>query len=699
VSLTSMAPVRVPALRAAVKVDRALLTPAAGLRTAACVALPLLVGILAGHAAAGATAAFGSVYIGVAALIDAHRTPLRTMWLALVGATVSAFVGQVAGGSPVLSLATLALWGFVAGLLTAFGPAGTVIGIQSTLGLLVLGRFPMPAGQALLQCGLVLLGGLLQVVVAALARARDPRAVRRGAVAAAYRQLARLAVSPAVPWPAAAAAGARARSLLPLVSTAPEDEALRQLLDEGLAVRLGLVALADARTRLAAELGEADPLVAGYDAVRRAAGAVLISVADGLDRRPVSDALPALRDAAAALARSSPPTVRLTAPAAASLLHTPGLLEPLTDRLGAAAALVSVAASTARTGLTRPVVPATRRLLQAPAALVRRHAGLQTAAGRHAIRLAVLLPATALLARALPLQHGWWAPLTVLVVLRADYSTTVSRGIARLAGTIAGLVLATLLLFLIPPAGPAVAFFVLVVAWAAYSTFRASYALYAGFLTALVVLMLDVVERQPLAATLGDRLAATTLGGLIAVLAYLLWPTWEHRQVPDRLAALAAATGRYAGVVLAAYAAPADGDDAAAQRAAIEARLARSAVELSVTRAGAEPSRRTPDAPVAVTLRHVDEALLALHVLAAHLPDADRTAVPSAEGFRAASDRSWHALAEALRDGRGTRTRLSAARDALTHGLDPAEPSAALLLAEAGVLTEAADGLAAALKP
>jgi uncharacterized membrane protein YccC len=692
-----MAPVRAPALRAAVQIDRASLAPAAGLRTAACVAVPLLLGIAAGHPLAGATAAFGAVYIGVAALIDAHRTPLRTMLLALVGATVSAFVGQVAGGSPVLSLAALALWGFVAGLLVGLGPAGTVIGIQSTLGLLVLGRFPLPPDQALLQCALVLLGGGLQVVVAALARARDPRAIRRGAVATAYRQLSRLAVNPSVPWPAAAAAGARARSLLPIGGTAPEDEALRQLLDEGLAVRLGLVALADTRARLAAELGAADPLVGAYDAVRRAAGDVLASVADGLERRPVTDHLPALREASAALARTAPPAGRLSGPAAASLSHTPGLLDPLAERLGAAAALVAVAASTARSGLARPVAPATRRLLHAPVRLVRRHAGLHTAAGRHAIRLAVLLPATELLARALPLHHGWWAPLTVLVVLRADYSTTVSRGIARLAGTIAGLVLATLLLFLVPPAGPAVAFVVLLVAWAAYSTFRASYALYAGFLTALVVLMLDVVEREPLVATLGDRLAATVLGGLIAVLAYLVWPTWEHRQVPDRLAALAAATGRYASVVLAAYAAPAGGDDAAAQRAAIEARLARSAVELSVTRAGAEPSRHTPDAPVAVTLDRIDEALVALHVLAAHLPEADRTPLPGAEAFREASERTWQALAGALRDGRRTPGRLSPAREALARELDPSEPAAALLLAQTGVLAEAADGLAAAL--
>ena len=52
------------------------------------------------------------------------------------------------------------------------------------------------------------------------------------------------------------------------------------------------------------------------------------------------------------------------------------------------------------------------------------------------------------IAQAVGLPHGYWAALTVLIVLRPDYGSTLQRGLQRAAGTVlgAGLGVATVLL-------------------------------------------------------------------------------------------------------------------------------------------------------------------------------------------------------------------------------------------------------------
>ena len=70
--------------------------------------------------------------------------------------------------------------------------------------------------------------------------------------------------------------------------------------------------------------------------------------------------------------------------------------------------------------------------------------------GRHAVRLAVTLAAAGVLADVLPIQRGYWITLTAALVLRPDFTTTFSRGVARIAGTIVGVVAATAIVVAVP---------------------------------------------------------------------------------------------------------------------------------------------------------------------------------------------------------------------------------------------------------
>ena len=62
---------------------------------------------------------------------------------------------------------------------------------------------------------------------------------------------------------------------------------------------------------------------------------------------------------------------------------------------------------------------------------------------RHAIRLAVALTIAAIVQHLLPLAHAQWIGLTVILVLRSDFSSTYTRGVARVLGTIAGALFAS----------------------------------------------------------------------------------------------------------------------------------------------------------------------------------------------------------------------------------------------------------------
>ena len=94
---------------------------------------------------------------------------------------------------------------------------------------------------------------------------------------------------------------------------------------------------------------------------------------------------------------------------------------------------------------------------------------------QHGWRLAVAVGLSDLLVRLLALPHGYWLPLTVGLVLRADYLTTLTRGAARLLGTLAA-VLAGLLLGLAHPGVQLDTLFVLGAAWLAYALLQVGYA-------------------------------------------------------------------------------------------------------------------------------------------------------------------------------------------------------------------------------
>jgi len=553
-------------------------------RTTVGVALPLIVSSLAGAPLLGASAAYGALVTGLASRQGVYRTRVGAMLSAGVVLAISGFAGAMTGPFPPANIALLAVWTLIFGVVAALGRAATVVATNACVAYVLFSNPPYDSANPGLNALMLFAGCVLQLVLLVLVwpLARFP--AERAALAAAYRALSQYAT------------GLRADDLgLPdgqsvasvsatLADPQPfggrgEIAAYQAIADEAERLRGTLAALATDQ-HLLNEVG----LAATGDAVRLvgyAAGRLLdeVAAAVGAGRAPAdrADDKRALDDAIGELER----VCTEDAPYVADARAVAGQLR---------AALRSAAAA-ANGGLAIGNAPS-RTVRFNPGKL--RVMGEQLLANcswssiyaRHAIRLTVTLTIAVVAQRMLPLAHGQWIGLTVILVLRPDFASTFSRGVARVAGTVGGAILASLIAAL-HPSNSAYIGLVIVFAALGFALFNVNYALYSVAITGYVVYLLAFGGSPEHTAAL-DRVAATALGGLLALVAYGAWPVWTRTRVADDLADLVDTLRRYLRIVLAAFAEPSF-DEAAIRAAQVSAWRARANAEVSVDQMAGEP--------------------------------------------------------------------------------------------------------------
>jgi uncharacterized membrane protein YccC len=167
---------------------------------------------------------------------------------------------------------------------------------------------------------------------------------------------------------------------------------------------------------------------------------------------------------------------------------------------------------------------------------------------RFTLRLAVVLMLGVLLARVDPWPHGYWIPLTILVVSQPDYGATRKRASQRLLGTLVGGVLGSWLMRLHPSHGGAMVGLAVACFGQAY-WLRRNYGMAVVCITVLVVMLTELREPVTVKLTI-ERFLSTAVGGVIALGAVaLFWPAWERRQYRPVLAEALCASGEYVKVV------------------------------------------------------------------------------------------------------------------------------------------------------
>jgi hypothetical protein len=171
--------------------------------------------------------------------------------------------------------------------------------------------------------------------------------------------------------------------------------------------------------------------------------------------------------------------------------------------------------------------------------LLRRHATLRAPTGRYALVLGASVGLLDLAARRASLPNGYWAPMTLLILLKPGFRDTFKRGLQRIFGTLAGAGVATLLAALLRPSEWIVAAVVTAAAFGSYTLLKVNYLAYSICITTYVAFLLSL-NGMPEPVVAADRVIGTLAGGLAALIVHAGWTASErarlHRKRTDESA-------------------------------------------------------------------------------------------------------------------------------------------------------------------
>jgi uncharacterized membrane protein YccC len=563
-----------PILLQSLKVNRAGWRPGSATRCALVLGLVLLGGSLLGHPSWGVAAGIGAFNAGLSSLSGVYRTRLRTMIQVCVVSFVSALIGGLVGASLPLAVLTLTLGCL---LLTVYGevvPAAATLTLQAIMTLLILSGLRLPPSAVPGTALLVLLGGAAQVLVLGLLWPLGKYQPERRAISLVFASLADFVQG----WKPSGQQGrpaATSRSAVPTLPGRlfPDDAPFRDALAALASVKPGTWRASHSRLRGLLEEVEGlrsalislglQPWVREHSEQARLFRRVLVRILtqlrlsvrqgrSGTDSRSGDGSGPplplvstgALRALQVAAQRAAPRYLMASLPGleaedlqdeSSSLVLVLDLLERLS--LPGISATQSAAASTGAAAQTlAPPAPGLWPLRPSPSQW------------QHSLRLALAVGLSDLLIRVLALPHGYWLPLTVGLVLRADYLTTVTRGAARLLGTLVAVLLG-LLLGLTHPTPQVDTLLVLLAAWLAYALLQVGYAPFSAAVSLYVIFSVSASGLSQGAVGEG-RLLYTVLGGVVALTAFLIWPLWQARTARERLRLVAQRQQEYAAALL-----------------------------------------------------------------------------------------------------------------------------------------------------
>lgn len=161
---------------------------------------------------------------------------------------------------------------------------------------------------------------------------------------------------------------------------------------------------------------------------------------------------------------------------------------------------------------------------------------LQSNFFRHSLRVSLATLAGYIISLFLQVGHNYWILLTIIVILKPNYSLTKKRNFERLFGTITGAIAGLIILYFIKDK-TALFLIMLLLMLGTYSLLRTNYMWSVIFMTPYVLLIFQLLYNTPIKGVITDRLLDTTIGSIIAFIANLLLvPLWEHEQISSLIA-------------------------------------------------------------------------------------------------------------------------------------------------------------------
>ncbi|MFZ3558343.1 FUSC family protein [Streptomyces sp. BH055] len=678
--------------RSGLTVERKRLEPLIALRGAAGLAIVLAVSLSLFGPAVAAGSAFGAYQAAIATFQRSWRPRPELALASGASLGISTFLGYLTGSHLAFFLPLLALWTYLAGLAWAAGPTIGIMASSNVAIMLVTITLPTTIAEAAGHAAMMAFGGLVQAALVILfpvrrwgahrdaladalaAEADYARRLRHDPVAAFDPEPLMLARNAAALTPRQARTrpaqlhGARgvAERIRPVLASladpavgvpeeGPERDRVRELL-----AAAGAILDAAARAIRHGSRVEVPP-----DAIAAFRSPDTGGILSGPPQRAANRLGSLLRDVletaggASPTPRGSAPDPAPQSPEGLDLPESHDDAAPALGNLppGAAGWARRPPAPRADTTAPAPAQPLRRpsvfTLLPVAARAIRREARPGSPVLRHANRVAAVAVAGYLIGEVLPYGHGYWAPMSAVMVMRPDFSQTYSRAVARFGGTLVGVTAATAVLQLAHPGTYLSALLAVVCAALMYLLMRTGQ-LAAQACVAMYVVFLLGMGGQEWSQTVPERVVLTLVGGVLAMLSYALYPAWETPRLRTRLADWLAALGEYAAAVVAHYASPAGKSCPDVREALLKARDAHIAWEQAAARAKTEPVRHRGLSNAAA-----DEAAHALHhigrvvmLMEAHLPERDATPVPAADALADALRAATRDGAQAIRERR-----------------------------------------------
>ncbi|NMP22104.1 FUSC family protein [Sulfobacillus harzensis] len=542
-----------------------------GLRNALGIVLPLFFGLIFHAIPTAVVMTVGAIVTGFAGMSGTWQKRSRIMLYAIVWVSLTTFLGSVAGAQALLAGGLVVLSGGMAGILAAVSPELALIGTLATNALIIFSGLAIPMADAVPTALKVMAGGLLQLILMLATVPWQPQADGTASLRRLCWQLASYALCPE------RSVDLRVARALITAENRIGDRAISPQKRWRLATLLRR--LDTARSDLVSlhhdeNLGEYREILLHH----------VSQLLKGWSRRLSTD-----------------PASSLSLDSLEPLL---ALDEQLKTEVGPAFArahhLISTLASIPQAGidpeaevsLERWSMPAVQSLV----ATIRENLSLRRSAFRHSVRIMGTLALGLLVEHLFHLPRGYWVVLTTMVVLKADFFSTIGRGLARVVGTAAGVVAGTLVVVGFHDLVIGILVAMVVFALAMYAIINVNYTVFSMVVSAEIVLLLSFFERVPPFLAMADRLSDTVIGSALALFAFTVFPTWQREEVPKTLGDLVSSEARYLAAIL-------DGTRPALARR--DTRVARAAAAASLDHAVNEPAKGLLDRSDALRLMDV----------------------------------------------------------------------------------------------
>ena len=579
--------------RTVTRVEREKIVPGRAARNALGVALPLAAGYLLGSLGAGLIVSSGALNVCFTDGDDPYRRRARRMLLGTLLVGLAVLTGTLSGHDALISIAIAGVWAFAAGMMVAVNQTATDLGVTTLVTLVVYSAQPLEPHRAVSAGLLAIAGGLLQTLFALALWPVEGFEPERRALANLYEGLARAAESPAAASEAPSASVQATEAHNTLAALGPihtvEADRYRSLLNQAERMRLSLLTLARLRVRIGREKEEGEE-IAALDRFFELCARILAAVGASLRTNHSIDAHPDELDRIDALAEvlrisRARADSEILAALAGDALHQ---VDALAGQLRSSVELAANATPEGQAEFerTQSRAPWTLRL-RGSLATLRANLTFESAAFRHAVRLAVCVTLGAAVGRAVNWHRTYWLPMTVAIVLKPDFTATFSRGVLRVVGTLSGLAFATVLFHMVSTTVMTQIVLIAALTFVLRSFGAANYGILTAAVSALVVLLIGltgVSAKDAIAA----RAINSVAGGALALAAYWLWPTWERYRINENVARLLDSYRNYFQAIWQAYLKP-DVPPPELDTTRQAGRLARSNLEASVGRLSAEP--------------------------------------------------------------------------------------------------------------